>query len=62
MVSFKLMLERKEGREKEKHLCEKHQSVAFRMCPRNPTYILGMCSDWESNPQPFGVWDGAPTN
>ena len=26
------------------------------------TYNLGMCSDQESNPQPVGVWDDAPTN
>ena len=26
------------------------------------TRNLGMCPDQESNPQPFGVWDDAPTN
>ena len=26
------------------------------------THNLGMCSDWESNPQPFGVLDDTPTN
>ena len=23
---------------------------------------LGMCPDWELNPQPLGEWDDAPTN
>ena len=23
---------------------------------------LGMCPDWESNLQSFGVWDDSPTN
>ena len=26
------------------------------------TCNLGMCPEQKSNPQPFGVWDGAPTN
>ena len=26
------------------------------------TLNLGMCPSLESNPQPFGVWDNAPTN
>ena len=42
---------REEGREREKHQCEKHQLV--------DSYV---CSDLESNPQPFGVWEGTPTN
>ena len=29
---------------------------------RDGTCKLGMCPDWELNPQPFGVWDDAPTN
>ena len=26
------------------------------------THNLGMCPDWGSDLQPFGVWDHAPTN
>ena len=26
------------------------------------TCNLGMCPDWESNPQHFGVWNNTPTN
>ena len=26
------------------------------------TCNLSMCSDWQSNPQPSGVWDDAPTS
>ena len=26
------------------------------------THNLGMCLSWESNPQPFGMWDNTPTN
>ncbi|KAF6123874.1 dynactin subunit 5 [Phyllostomus discolor] len=26
------------------------------------THNLVMCPDWELNPQPFGLWDDAPTN
>ena len=29
---------------------------------RDWTRNLGMCSDWESDPQPFDEWDDAPTN
>ena len=25
-------------------------------------HTLGMCPGWESHPQPFGVWNNAPTN
>ena len=28
----------------------------------NQTRNLGMCPDWELNPQPFCVWDDVPTN
>ena len=52
-----LILEREEGRER-----EKHQSVASHSAwTRNQTYNLGMCPDQESNPHTFGVWD-TPTN
>ena len=29
---------------------------------RDQTCNLGICPDWDSNPQPFGVKDEAPTN
>ena len=29
---------------------------------RDQTRNLGMCSDQESNLQPFGVWDDTPAN
>ena len=29
---------------------------------RDPTCNPGMCPDWGSNPQLFGVWDNAPSN
>ena len=56
-----LFLERGEGREKERErnidVQEIHWSVAFHMPPTgdpNP----GMCPDWESNQQPFGLQAG----
>ena len=30
--------------------------------PGDRTHSLGMCPDWESNPQTFGVWNNSPTN
>ena len=42
---------REKEREREKHRCE-----------RETLSNLGMCPDWESNPQPFGVWVRASTN
>ena len=44
---YLLILERKGEGER-----EKHPSVVA--CPTGP--------NWESKPQPFGVWDDAPTN
>ena len=29
---------------------------------RDWIHNLGMCPDWESNLQPFGVWSDYPTN
>ena len=29
---------------------------------RDRTHNLGVCPDQELNPQPFGVWEDAPTN
>ena len=52
------------GRKREKHVCEKHWSVASHAFPNrgNQTGNLGMCPDQESDPQPFGAWDDGPTN
>ena len=65
MISFFflkiLFLEREEGREKEG---EKHQYVVASCMP--PTGDLahnpGMCPDWESKLQLFGLQDNAPIN
>ena len=29
---------------------------------RDRIHISGMCPDWESNSQTFGLWDSAPTS
>ena len=53
------------GWERGKHQCEK---VTLIGCPLvhaptgDRTWNLGMCLDWELNPQPFGLWDDASTN
>ena len=54
-------------REKEKHYVrEKHQSIALIHAPTSDQTcnlgILGMCPDWELNPQCFGVCDEVPTD
>ena len=38
------------------------QLSPVRFPARDRTHIPGMCPDWESNLQPFGVWDNTPTN
>ena len=48
---------RKKGGER-----EKHQLVASCMCSEDWACNLGTLPDWELNLQPFGVWDGAPTD
>ena len=48
--------------EGETHRCERETSVGlpFMHTPtRDQTRNLGMCPDWELNPQPFGVWGNA---
>ena len=57
-------LETERQREK-KHQCERETSTGcllYASWPRNQTCNLGMCPDWESNPQPFSVWDDIPIN
>ena len=41
---------------------EKHRSAAPYMCPSRVTDKPGTRPDWESNLQPFGVWDDAPNH
>ena len=36
--------------------------LSYEPRPRDQTRTLGMYPDQESNPQPFGLWDNAPTN
>ena len=58
--------ERERQRETEFDVRDKRQPAASHMCPNrgsNPQpNNLGICPDWESNSQPFGVQDNAPTN
>ena len=54
-----LLLERGKGRERNINMREIHQSVASRMPPiGDPVHNPGMCPDWESNWQPFGLQAG----
>ena len=51
-----LILESEEGREKEKHWCERDTSIGcllFCSPTRERTHNLGTCPDWESNLQSF---------
>ena len=50
-----LIPERREEREGNIHARETRPSW-------EQTHNVGMCPDWESNLQPFGLWDDAPTN
>ena len=54
-----LILEREERRGGER---EWNINVRGNLNQLSPICILGICPDWGSNPKPFGVWDGAPTN
>ena len=53
--------EREGGREREG---ERNIDWLSPICTltRDRTCNLGIRPDWESNPQPFGVWDDAATN
>ena len=60
---------REREKEREKQLCEKETSIRYldglplvHTPTRDQTHSLGMCPDWESNLQPFGLQDDAPTN
>ena len=55
--------EKEEEREREKHQCERNIDQLPPVCdPSGDCTHNCMCPDWESNPQPFGIWDDAPTN
>ena len=59
-LRFYLFIFRERGREGERE-GEKHQSVvAFHAPPTgDQAHNPGMCPDWESNQQPFGLQSGA---
>ena len=53
---------RERGRERGNIDVRETSIVASCMClTGDPTHNLGMCPDQGLNPQPFGVWDNAPT-
>ena len=56
--------ERGREREGEKRWCERNisQLPPVHTLTGDQTYSLGMCFDQESNLQPFGEQDNAPTN
>ena len=53
---------RKGEREKNNNVRNNHQLSPICTRIRDWTHHLGMCPNWKSNPQPFGVWDNASTN
>ena len=58
---FLLILEREEGRQREKHQREKHRLVAsIHALTGDHTHNLGVCPDQGWNPQPSVVWGGTP--
>ena len=65
---FLLLLEREEERERERgrEMDVKERNIDCLPSVRAPTgdrtHNLGMCPDWGSNPQTFGVQDNTPTN
>ena len=60
---FLLILEREEGKAREPMWQKNNiQLPPIHTLTRDQTHNLGMCPDWELNPQPSGLQDGAPTN
>ena len=61
-----LILDRKEERWRKRENIDVERNIDW--LPPISTLIgdrisnLGMCPDQEANPQPFGLWDNAPTN
>ena len=56
-----LILERKEGGERNIDMSNMDQLSPVCIPARDRTHNLGMCPDQGSNPQPFGVQNDAPT-
>ena len=55
--------ERERQRQRNTDVREEHQWLSPIHAPtRDRIHKLGMCPEQESNSQPFGVWDDAPTN
>lgn len=62
---FLLTLERKEGREEEKHWCETEISISgllYTPLMGDQTHNLGACPAWGLNLQISGAWDDALIN
>ena len=56
---FVCLFERERKEQRERNICQLPSVCTLTM---GQTCNLGMCPDWESNPQPFGLWDDTPTN
>ena len=68
---FLLILEREEGKRRREREKERERDLDVRNFDQLPpvyvltgdwTHNLGMCPDWELNPQSFSEWDNTPTN
>ena len=57
-----LIFERERERERNINVRNFNRVPSGYASTRDGTHNLGMCPDWELNPQPFGVWGGAPSN
>ena len=57
--------EREGEREGEKHLCERETLIScplYTPWPGTQPVTRYLCPDLESDLEPFGLWDDAPTN
>ena len=54
----------REGEREEEKQCERETAIScISDIPWGPLISsLDMCPDWESNSQPFHLWDDVPTN
>ena len=59
---YLLVLGREEGIERERKRGREREREIVCATTGDWTHNLGMCPDWRLNPQPFGVWEDAPTN
>ena len=52
------------GGQKKKSMWERNSNLLppIHTPTKDQTHSLGMCPDWDLNPQPLGVQDDAPTN